>query len=246
MGYHSTFNPSHTLPRSLIGTKWQQRLLSPPWPSGNALAGDSESVGGQGGPFPSWSHWNPRVGRRVWFFHQCLSRAGWVLPKVFLICYGHSPPSSLTRRARLFLELFLSVSLGCSGWWHPDQYTEVITKCRDLLLFCPSGPKVPGVCLFFVLFPVSCACLLCYIQGCFPYSWEEYFILNGTRTYASKHLLVLTYVLILYQKFGLTQVCVTYPDAEVCILTLRESCLQWHVGDCALKTYALRSQGIRR
>lgn len=44
--------------------------------------------------------------------------------------------------------------------------------------------------------------------------------------YASKHLLVLTYLLILYQKFGLTQVCVTYPDAEVCILTLRESCLQ--------------------
>lgn len=28
----------------------------------------------------------------------------------------------------------------------------------------------------------SCACLLCYIQGCFPYSWEEYFILNGSRT----------------------------------------------------------------
>lgn len=52
MGYHSTFNPPHTLPRSLIGTKWQQRLLSPPCPSGNALAGDSESVGGQGGSFP--------------------------------------------------------------------------------------------------------------------------------------------------------------------------------------------------
>lgn len=147
-----------------------------PWQGTQRVLGVGE------GPFPSWSHWNLRVGRRVWFFHPCLSRAGWVLPKVFLICYGHSPPSSLTRRARLFLELFLSVSLGCSGWWNPEQYTEVITKCRDLLLFCSSGPKVPGVYLFFVLFPVSCACLLCYIQGCFPYSWEEYFILNGSRT----------------------------------------------------------------
>lgn len=61
--------------------------------------------------------------------------------------------------------------------------------------------------------------------------------------YASKHLLVLTYVLILYQKFGLTQVCVTYPDAEVCILTLKGELPTMTRGRMCLKNIRLKKSG---
>lgn len=91
----------------------------------------------------------PRGRKQVRFLHWCLSGVGQILPKGFLFCYGHRFPSSLTRRNRLFLEIFLSVSLGSSGLEASAApcpiYLEAIGKLRNSPLFGSSGAEVPRI-----------------------------------------------------------------------------------------------------